>query len=77
MGLLQCGICRRVFVNAPNERICPQCAVRLNELYPVVRDFLRDHKKDRYTAQDISEILGLDLLDVQELVHLGFLDLKF
>jgi hypothetical protein len=46
----------------------------LNELYPLVRNFLRNHEKNLYTAQEVSKILGIDMRDVEGLVTLGLID---
>jgi hypothetical protein len=46
----------------------------LNELYPVVRNFLRNHEEKLYTAHDVARILGIDVKDVEGLVTLGLID---
>jgi hypothetical protein len=69
-----CKTCKRAFVNAQDEELCPECTARLKEIYPVVRNFLRNHEKELYTAQDVSKILTIDLKDVEGLVTLGLID---
>ena len=74
MGLVVCKTCKRAFISAQDEELCHECTARLNELYPVVRNFLRNHEKNLYTARDVSKILGVDLRDVEGLVTLGLID---
>jgi hypothetical protein len=74
MGLVVCKTCARAFISAQDEELCPECTARLNELYPVVRNFLRNHEEKLYTASEVSMILGIDLKDVEGLVALGLID---
>ncbi|MDR3264669.1 MAG: hypothetical protein LBT15_01530 [Synergistaceae bacterium] len=68
-------MCRRAFINGPQgEDICSDCTVKLQDLYPVVRSFLRDHEKTSYTVYDISRILGISPRQVEALVSLGMID---
>jgi hypothetical protein len=46
---------------------------RLKAIYPTVRNFLRNHDKNFYTARDVSKILGVELRDVEGLVTLGLI----
>jgi hypothetical protein len=74
VGLVVCETCKRAFINGQDEKLCPECTARLNELYPLVRNFLRNHEKNLYTAQEVSKILGIDMRDVEGLVTLGLID---
>ena len=77
MALLVCKSCKKAFFSNPEkEEICPDCAVRLRELYSSVRGFLRNNSGEAYTAQDISRIMGITLEDVTGLVSMGLLEYK-
>jgi hypothetical protein len=68
-------MCKRAFINARDEEVCPDCAAKLYELYPTVRSFLRNHEKESYTVYEVSRLLGLDLRDVEGLVVLDLIRL--
>jgi hypothetical protein len=68
-------MCKRAFINGPQgEEICPDCTTKLQSLYPVVRNFLRDHEKEAFTAHDVSRILGIPVQKVEALVSAGMID---
>jgi hypothetical protein len=75
MSLVVCRMCKRAFINARDEEICPDCAAKLYELYPTVRSFLRNHENESYTVYEVSRLLGLDLRDVEGLVVLDLIRL--
>ena len=75
MALIVCRSCKRAFISSPQEEdVCPDCTARLRELYPIVRNFLRDHEKEAYTAHDVSRLLDIDIQSVEGLVALGLID---
>jgi hypothetical protein len=68
-------MCKRAFINeAQGKEICPECAERLNELYPVVRSFLRNHDRKVFTIREVSQILNIDIRDVEGLVTMGLIN---
>lgn len=73
MPLLSCRLCAKIFTSA-GGRTCPACLKRLDELYPKVREFLRDHPKLGFNAEALAEELEIDLRDLQALVDMGYLD---
>jgi hypothetical protein len=50
---------------------------RLDELYPKVRQYLRDHPKDALNVETLSEEMDADIRDIQALVDMGYLDRDF
>ncbi|MDR3232036.1 MAG: hypothetical protein LBT65_11400, partial [Synergistaceae bacterium] len=75
MALVVCTMCGRAFINGPQgENICSACTMKLQDLYPVVRNFLRDHEKASYTVYDISRILGIPPRHVEALVSMRMID---
>jgi hypothetical protein len=50
---------------------------RLDELYPKVRQYLRDHPKDALNVDTLSEEMEADIRDIQALVDMGYLDRDF
>jgi hypothetical protein len=74
VALVVCKMCKRAFIDeARGKEICPECVARLNELYPVVRNFLRNHDRQIFTTHEVSKILGLNLKDVDGLVAMGLI----
>jgi hypothetical protein len=61
-------------LTSSGDRICPACLTRLDELYPEVRDFLRDHPKLEFNVEDVAEGMNIDIRYVQALVDKGYLD---
>lgn len=75
MALEICKICKRAFINGPQgESTCPECSAELKEIYPIVRNFLRDNEKSLYTAYDVSRILNIDLKGIEGLVTMGLIE---
>jgi hypothetical protein len=72
MALVVCKYCKRAFINSlQGEEFCPSCTAKLKELYPSVRNFLRDNERRVYTPRELSEVLGVPLKDVEALVSMG------
>ena len=75
MALLVCKSCKKAFISSlQEENFCPDCVIRLRELYPSVRNFLKNHCEEAYTTQDVSRIMGIELRDVDSLVSMGLLE---
>jgi hypothetical protein len=75
VALVVCIVCKRAFINGQEKGdICPDCTTKLQEIYPVVRNFLRDHEKESYTVYDISRIFGIPPRNIEALVSAGMID---
>ena len=72
MALISCKLCGKIFTSA-GGRTCSACLSRLDELYPRVRDYLRDNPKMDFNVESLSDELGADIRDVQALVDMGYL----
>jgi len=78
VALAECRCCGQAFISGPkNEDTCPSCVVRLNKLYPRVRNFLRNDAGTHYTAYDVSKILDIDLRDVEKFITMGLIEKNF
>ncbi|OPZ41018.1 MAG: hypothetical protein BWY99_00182 [Synergistetes bacterium ADurb.BinA166] len=73
MALKPCKICGRLYDSA-RGKYCPQCLQEIDELYPKVREYIRDQKGAEYSVDSLSEEMEIDILRVQALVDLGYLD---
>jgi hypothetical protein len=73
MALLTCKLCGKLLTST-GERICPACLLHLDQLYPDVRDFLRDHAKIDFNVEDVAEEMNVDIRYIQALVDKGYLD---
>jgi uncharacterized protein YdaT len=47
---------------------------RLDELYPKVREYLRDHPKNALNVETLSEQMNVNIRDIQAMVEMGYLD---
>ncbi len=72
-NLVTCKLCGRLF-SATRGKICVTCLDELDDLYPKVREFLRDHSKETFNLEQIADGMDLDIRYVQALVDLGYLD---
>ena len=70
--IVTCKLCRKLYNG--QGKICPECRQRLDELYPDVRDYLRDNSKLAFNVETVAEALDVDIRYVQELVAQGYLD---
>ena len=70
--IVTCKLCRKLYNG--QGKICPECKQRLDELYPDVRDYLRDNPKLEFNVETVAEALDVDIRYVQELVAQGYLD---
>ncbi len=73
MSLVTCKLCGRLF-DSTRSRICVQCIDDLDDLYPKVREYIRDHQGESFSVDVIAEDMGVDILRVQALVEMGYLD---
>ena len=73
MALVTCRLCRKIFT-AAGGRTCPACKKRLDDLYLKVRDYLRDNPKLEMNVDALAEALKTDILEIQALVDMGYLD---
>ena len=77
MALLRCRLCKKAFISGLQEEVvCPDCGVRLRELFPSVRNFLRDNDGRVCTAQEVSNMTGIALEDVVVMVSMGLVGLS-
>ena len=73
MPLLTCRLCGKIF-NSSGGRTCQACHSRLDDLYPLVRQYLRDNAKTVFNVETVAEGMEVDIRDIQGLVDLGYLD---
>ena len=73
MPLLPCRLCGKIFTSS-GGRTCPACHAHLDELYPRVREYLRDNPKVSFNAEMVSDALDVDIRHIQGLLDLGYLD---
>ena len=73
MPLLTCRLCGKIF-SSPGGRTCSACVTRLDKLYPLVREYLRDNPKIAFNVETVAEAMDVPVRDVQGLVDLGYLD---
>jgi len=73
MPLLACRLCGKIF-NSIGGRTCQACHARLDDLYPRVREYLRDNAKMAFSVDSIAEAMEVEIRDIQGLVDLGYLD---
>ena len=73
MPLLSCRLCGKVFSSA-GGRTCTMCLAQLDNLYPRVREYLRDNPKIGFNIETLSEEMNEDVRYIQALVDMGYLD---
>ena len=73
MPLLTCKLCGKIF-SSSGGRTCPACHKRLDDLYPRVREYLRDNPKTGFNAEMVAAEMEVDIRDIQGLLDLGYLD---
>jgi hypothetical protein len=66
-------LCGKIFTSS-GGRTCPACHARLDEIYPRVRQYLRDNPKVNFNVEMVAEALDTDIRDIQSLVDMGYLD---
>ena len=73
MPLLTCKLCGKVF-STPGGRTCPECLKKIDDLYPRVREYLRDNPKIDFNVDSLADALETDIRYVQALTDMGYLD---
>ena len=73
MPLISCRLCGKLF-SSSGGRTCPACHSILDELYPRVREYLRDHPKTAFNVEMVAGEMDADIRYIQGLVDLGYLD---
>ena len=73
MPLLPCKLCGKLF-SSSGGRTCTACHSRLDELYPRVREHLRDNPKVAFNVETVAEAMEVDIRDIQGLIDMGYLD---
>ena len=73
MALITCKLCGKLLTSS-GDKVCPACIARLDQLYPDVREFLRDHPKIEFNVEDVAEGMNVDIRDIQALVDRGYLE---
>lgn len=73
MSLITCKLCGRLF-DSTRKKICTQCLEELDDFYPKVREYIRDHRDAHFSVDTLADDMGVDILRVQTLVELGYLD---
>ena len=71
--ILSCRLCKKNFISF-GSRTCTECYARLDRLYPIVREYLRDNHGKDFDAQMVADTLKIDILDIKGLIDLGYLD---
>jgi hypothetical protein len=68
----ECKLCRRLF-SSSGGRVCQDCYKYLDEIYPIVRSFIRDNSSIHLDVAEIADELELPIKYVQGLVNCGYL----
>ena len=68
----ECNLCNRLF-SSTGGRVCQDCFKQLDEIYPIVRTFIRDSNNPHLDAAEIAEALELPIKLIQGLVNCGYL----
>ena len=77
MALVVCKLCKKAFLSGlQKEDFCLDCVARLRELYPSVRNFLRNHHEEIYTAHSLGKIMDIAPEDVDSMVSIGLLEYR-
>ena len=77
MALIKCKLCKKAFISGlQEEEVCLDCGARLRDLFPSVRNFLRNNDGRVYTALEVSRMTGIALEDVVVMVSMGLLGLS-
>ena len=73
--LKSCKLCGRVFnYEGGAVKVCLDCFRRLEEVYTNSHDYLRDNDDEKIDFVQLSNAIGADPRDVQELIEMGWLD---
>lgn len=75
MALMSCKLCGKAF-GSDGRKVCNECMRRLEDIYSEAQHFLRNNNDADYDAKQLSDNIGVDIRDIQELVDMGWIDLK-
>ena len=73
MDLSECRLCGRV-IAAGENKVCPDCRIKLGELYGSVHEYMRDHKDEDFDIEKLSEEMNVDPIYIKTLVDLGYIE---
>lgn len=68
-NLFNCEQCGCVYVRKRDEKLCSDCSRKFDELYFVVRRYLREHPNKN--VMDVADALNLNVSDVLHMVGQG------
>lgn len=74
MSLMRCRLCGKIFSEGGKNNICPQCIKRLNDMYGLVHEYMRDHEEEDFDIYKLAEDVGVSTADIQALVELGYIE---
>ena len=73
--LKSCKLCGKVFnYEGGPIKVCLDCFRRIEDVYSRSHEYLRDNDEEKFDFVQLSEAIGADPRDVQELVEMGWLD---
>ncbi|GHS87332.1 hypothetical protein AGMMS49957_07000 [Synergistales bacterium] len=73
MPLVSCRLCGKLFTSG-GPTVCASCLAKLDDLYPKVREFLRDNPKTEFNVETVADVMEEDIRFVQALVDMKYLD---
>jgi hypothetical protein len=74
MALISCKICGRLF-NSLRGELCTRCLDEVEAVYPRLREYIREQpKKEPLYIERIAKVMQLDVLFIESLVDMGYLD---
>ncbi|GHS95247.1 hypothetical protein AGMMS50276_10100 [Synergistales bacterium] len=73
MPLVTCKLCNKLFTSG-GPQICSSCLTKVDNLYPRVREFLRDNPKTEFNVDTVAHEMEEDIRYVQALVDMKYLD---
>lgn len=75
MLLKSCKLCGKVFnYEGGPIKVCLDCFIRIEDVYTRSHEYLRDNDDEKLDFVQLSEAIGADPRDVQELIEMGWLD---
>ena len=74
MPLIKCRLCGRIFTHGGKNNICPLCVRRLEELYGLVHEHMRDNEDKNFDIYKLADEMGVSTADIQALVDLGYIE---
>ncbi len=74
MPLMECRLCGKIFTEGGRKNVCPECLIRLGDLYSKVHKYMRDHDDEEFDIERLSDEMDANLMDIQALVDLGYIE---